>query len=338
MEEIYFGTYTKRQSQGIYKADFDNETGQLSNLQLVVSQQNPTYLTFSADNCLYSIASDKNQGGVASYTPDFQPLNQILEEGPAPCYLGLDDKRGLLFSANYHTGQALIYKRQADGQLELVNRIVHQGSGPHANQSHAQIHFSDISPDRYLITCDLGTDELTSYAINETGLVQPIDNYQFPSGSGPRHLTFHPIFKHAFVVCELDSTVHNLIYQGCGNFEAYQAITTLPDDYSGFNAPAAIEVTSDGWFIYVSNRGHNSIACYRFILDGYIHLIDIVPSHGQTPRDICLTADEKYLLVAHQDSDNVTVFQRHPETGRLTELSHDFQVSESVCLVNRPKS
>ncbi len=336
MEEIYFGTYTKRQSQGIYKADFDNETGQLSNLELLAEQENPTYLTFSPDDCLYSIASHQDQGGVASYSAGFQPLNTVLEDGAAPCHLGWDDKRDLVFSANYHTGQALVYKRQADGSLDLVNRIVHQGSGPHANQGHARVHFADISPDHYLLTCDLGTDELTSYALNETGLVQPIDNYKFPAGSGPRHLAFHPIFKHAFVVCELDSSVHNLIYQGCGNFEAYQVITTLLDDYQGFNAPAAIKVTSDGWFVYVSNRGHNSIACYRFILDGYIHLIDVVPTHGETPRDICLSADENYLLVAHQDSDNVTVFRRNLDTGRLSEVSHDFQVPEAVCLVNRP--
>ncbi|MGT2930537.1 lactonase family protein [Streptococcus dentasini] len=334
MEQIYFGTYTKRESHGIYRADFDNQAGRLTNLQLLAEVSNPTYLTMTKDGCLYSIASKEGQGGVASFGVDLHPLNHVLEDGAAPCYLGSDDKRGLVFSANYHTGQALIYKRQTDGQLSLVNRIIHQGSGPHPHQDHARVHFADLTPDRYLLTCDLGTDELTSYALNDTGQVQPINNFQLVSGSGPRHVIFHPIFKHAFVVCELNSTVQNLIYQGCGSFENFQSLSSIPKGYTAFNAPAAAQVTQDGWFLYVSNRGHNSIACYQFTLDGYLHLIDIVPTHGQTPRDISLTSSEDYLLVPHQDSDNVTVFKRDKKTGHLNEVSHDFRVPEAVCVIH----
>ncbi|MFC3932289.1 lactonase family protein [Streptococcus dentapri] len=333
MEYIYFGTYTKRSSQGIYRTKFNSNTGQFSKLQLVAKETNPTYLTFTDDDYLYSVGSLDGRGGLACFDHAFHLLEHLVEEGAAPCYVGTDDVRNLVFTANYHTGQVLVYKRQDNGSIILSDRIQHQGSGPHPNQNQARIHFADLTPDHYLVTCDLGTDDLTTYALSRAGKVQPIGNFAMPAGAGPRHLVFHPHFKHAFVVCELNSTLQNLLYQGCGYFEAYQTISTIPEDYTGFNAPAAIAITKDGRFLYVSNRGHNSIACYTFVLDGYIHLVEILPSHGQTPRNICLTTDEHYLIVAHQNSDNVTVFKRDLDTGRLEKLSHDFQVPEAVCVL-----
>ena len=166
-QAIYFGTYTKKESKGIYKATFDPETGSLSHLELVATEPNPTYIAFSEKGNLYSVGAEEDKGGIASFTADFQPLNHVVEEGAPLCYVSVDDKRQLVYGANYHKGQVLVYKLEADGRLSFIDQDTHQGSGPHANQTSPHVHFADLTPDQYFITCDLCTDILYVYYLSD---------------------------------------------------------------------------------------------------------------------------------------------------------------------------
>lgn len=330
--DIFFGTYTRRASQGIYKADFDEQTGRLSNLQLLAEESNPTYLSFAEDEKLYTVGAVGSEGGIAAFSADYHLLNHVVEEGAPLCYVSVDNKRNLVYGANYHKGQILSYRRLADGSLELVDVKQHQGSGPHENQQGPHAHFADLTPDKYLVACDLGCDQVLTYQIAEDGTLTLIETYRSAAGAGPRHLVFHPTAKIAYLICELNATIEVLIYDGLGQFELMQTISTLPTDYAGFNGTAAIRVSKDGKFVYASNRGHDSIAVYKTLKDASLELVEIVSTHGQTPRDFNLSPDNKHLIVVHQDSDNATVFARNTNTGKLTELSHDFQVPEAVCV------
>ena len=332
IQTVYFGTYTRRESQGIYQADFNTETGELSNLSLISEETNPTYLAFAQDGSLYSVASVNYQGGVASFAADLSPLNYVLDDGASVCYVAVDEERNLVYGANYHKGQVVSYRRLEDGSLELATVVQHQGSGPHENQGSAHVHTSILSPDKYLVTCDLGTDEIITYDIAEDDSLSRVSSYHTAPGAGPRHLVFHNYYKTAYVINELNSTIDVLIYDGVGEFEHLQTISTLPEGYDAFNGAAAIRISSDGKFLYGSNRGHNSIAVYRILADGSLELIEIVPTHGEIPRDFNFSPDEKFIIAVHQDSDNATVFQRDKETGKLTEISHDFYVPEAVCV------
>ena len=118
-----------------------------------------------------------------------------------------------------------------------------------------------------------------------------------------------------------------------GEFEHFQTVSTLPEDYDGQKWASAIKLSADGKFLYASNRAHNSIAVFEVIADGSLKLIEIVPTDGLNPRDFTLSPDQHYLIAAHQDSPNATVFKRDPGTGRLSSLSHDFYVPEAVCTV-----
>lgn len=333
MQTVYFGTYTRRISEGIYKADFDPSTGQLSNLTLVTAEPSPTYLAFDQKKRLYAVGAKDGLGGIAAYDAEAQLLNHVVEEGAPLCYVAVDGKRDLVYGANYHKGQVLVYKQAADGSLSLADSDIHLGSGPHENQASAHVHFADLTPDQYLVTCDLGTDQVITYDVDENGQLTKLATYESATGAGPRHLVFHPRFKVAYLICELNSTIEVLIYDGMGEFEHLQTISTLPADYTDFNGTAAIRLSADGNFLYGSNRGHNSIAVYRVLADGSLELVEIVPSQGKNPRDFDITPDQAYLIAVHQDSDNATVFKRDPESGRLTEINHDFQVPEAVCLL-----
>ena len=123
IETIYFGTYTRRLSQGIYQADFDTETGQLSNLKLFAAEPSPTYLAFDQENHLYTVGSKDGQGGIAAYQTDGTLLNHVVSEGAPHCFVAVDEKRNLVYGANYHKGQVLVYKRKEDGSLELADSL-----------------------------------------------------------------------------------------------------------------------------------------------------------------------------------------------------------------------
>ena len=313
-QTIYFGTYTKKESKGIYKAQFDPETGALSHLELVVAEPNPTYIAFSKKGNLYSVGAEDGKGGIASFTADFQPLNHVVEEGAPLC-------------------QVLVYQLEADGRLSFVDQDTHQGSGPHANQASPHAHYADLTPDQYLITCDLGTDSLHVYDVSEEGKLTLINQYQTAPGAGPRHLVFHSHYKTAYLINELNATIDVLFYDGMGEFEHFQTVSTLPSDYEGQKWASAIKLSADGKFLYASNRAHNSIAVFKVVADGSIELIEIVPTQGLNPRDFTLSPDQNHLIAAHQDSPNATVFKRDPASGKLTLLSDDFYVPEAVCTV-----
>lgn len=332
-QSIYFGTYTKKESKGIYKAQFDPETGSLSDLELVAVEPNPTFIAFSKKGNLYSVGAQDGKGGIASFTADFQPLNHVVEEGAPLCYVSVDDKRQLVYGANYHKGQVLVYNIEADGQLSLIDQDTHEGKGPHENQASPHVHFADLTPYQYLITCDLGTDSLHTYEVSDQGKLTLLHHYQTAPGAGPRHLVFHPHHKIAYLINELNATIDVLFYDGMGEFEHFQTVSTLPEDYDGQKWASAIKLSADGKFLYASNRAHNSIAVFEVIADGSLKLIEIVPTDGLNPRDFTLSPDQHYLIAAHQDSPNATVFKRDPATGRLSSLSHDFYVPEAVCTV-----
>ena len=168
--------------------------------------------------------------------------------------------------------------------------------------------------------------------MTEAGQLNKLATYTCAAGAGARHLVFHNHYKIAYLICELNSTIEVLIYDGVGEFECMQTISTLPEGFNEFNATAAIRLSKDGKYLYASNRGHDSIVVYTILADGSLELLEFVPTNGKNPRDFDLSPDQEFLIAVHQDSDNATVFKRNPETGRLAELSNEFQVREAVCI------
>ena len=239
----------------------------------------------------------------------------------------------MVYGANYHKGQVLSYRIHEDGHLTFVDQATHQGSGPHENQASPHVHYADLTPDKLLITCDLGTDQVVVYQVDDLGKLTKTQTYQTAPGAGPRHIIFHSHYKTAYLINELNATIDVLFYDGLGYFEHFQTISTLPKEYEGQKWAAAIRLSEDGKFLYASNRAHNSIAVYEILADGSLVLLEIVPTNGLNPRDFILSPDQEYLIAVHQDSDNATVFKRDKASGRLTELSHDFHVPEAVCVL-----
>ncbi|MPM69562.1 6-phosphogluconolactonase [bioreactor metagenome] len=261
-------------------------------------------------------------------------MNAVTEEGAPLCYVAVDETRQLVYGANYHKGEVNVYRILDNGGIEAVESLYHQEeTGPHKNQDHAHVHYTDLTPDQRLVVCDLGTDRVYTYDVAENGKSTLAATFVAEPGTGPRHLVFHPTQPIAYLFGELDSTVSVLAYQENGSFEKLQKISTLPEDFTGENGGAAIRISNDGRFLYTSNRGHNSIAVFEISSNGeQLSAIQNISTEGDFPRDFALNSTNEFLVCANQNSDNLTLFTRDAQTGKLTLLQKDIYAPECVCV------
>ncbi|MDR0297221.1 MAG: lactonase family protein [Streptococcaceae bacterium] len=330
-ENFLVSGYTKRASKGIYRVAFEN--GVLSGLTELAEISGPTYVTTDKAGHIYAVAADDaGNGGTAAFTADGQLINESLAPGASNCYVSVDEARQLVYAANYHEGEVRVYKILENGALALSDTVKHAADtvGPKPEQKGALCHFAALTPDKKLAVCDLGNDSIFVYDVAADGKLTAYSRYQSASGSGSRHLAFATDGTRAYLACELDSTVEVLSYEK-GRFALLQKISTLPTDYDAFNGVAAIRLSTDNRFLYVSNRGHDSIAVFSVSADK-ISRVEIVKTQGHIPRDFNFNKTQDYLIVAHQESDNLSVLKRNKETGRLALVSSDFQAPEITCI------
>lgn len=337
--QLLLGTYTRRVSEGIYSVDLNTETNKLENLALIAKVGNPTYLDTNKDNSIiYSIVSENDEGGLLTLVKNdegkYERKAVVLAEGAAPCYVALDEERQFVYTANYHNGEVAVYKTDGEGHLEILDTVAHSGHSVHENQDAPHAHYSHLTPDgNYMIACDLGTDKVYTYEVSNEGKLSEVATLAVAPGTGPRHLVFHPTLDLAYLFGELSSDVLVLDYDSeTGKFDVIQTISTIPEEHTTFNGGAAIRISSDGKFVYASNRGHDSIVTFSTDQTGRLTLVDYTPTEGETPRDFNLDPSEDYLIVGHQDSDNLTLFERDHENGTLNLLQKNVEGPEVVCV------
>lgn len=336
----YAGTYTKGNSEGIYLFSLDTDKGRLSEARLAAKLDNPTYLAISRnDKRLYSVVKKGESGGVTAFSikndgGELKALGGQLTKGAPPCHVSVDKNNRRVLTANYHKGTIALYPVLAGGIGPASSVIRHEGSGADRNRQEApHAHFAGFSPDeKYVLSVDLGTDELAAYKIEKGGLTEA-DVFKFRPGTGPRHLIFHPKKPFAYVLTEISSEVVVLHYNAAnGHFDFLQAVSAVPENFHANNQGSAIHITSDGRFVYAANRGHNSIAVFKAEEDGTLAFVEHVPTEGDWPRDFTLDPSETFLIAANQNSGNLVLYLRNPATGRLTLLQKDIAVPDPVCV------
>ena len=153
-------------------------------------------------------------------------------------------------------------------------------------------------------------------------------------GSGPRHFVFHPNGRFAYLVNELDSTVVAYAYNiNNGSLRELQIISTLPRDFKGINYAADIHMSPSGRFLYVSNRGHDSLAIYQVDEEmGTLKNVGYVHTQGKWPRSFAIDPSGKFLMVANQQSNNLVSFQVNEENGLLKPAEYEAQVPAPACV------
>lgn len=348
--DIIAGTYTQNDSKGIYRLTLDTITGEIANVGLLAEINNPGYLDFSADkNVVYSVHEEimsdgSSGGGVSSFLWDgenktLSPQSYQSSQGDNPCYVSLNSKGTHLSVANYSSGNMAMFRLGNKGEI-LPDPIVekHVGSGPDAVRQNApHAHCSLWNPTgEYLYVVDLGIDQVLAYPFNKgTGSIGPGKTaIQVNGGAGPRHLAFHPYDNLAFLVNELNSTIQSMRYEaGNPEFIVVDKKSTLPEEFHGDNSVAHVEVAPDGKYVYVSNRGHNSIAIFSILESGNMTPIGHQYVKGDWPRFFTISPNGKHLLVANQKTNNVVVLQIDKASGKLLDTGHEAKVFAPVCLV-----
>ncbi len=351
---LYIGTYTSTgKSDGIYVYKFNSKTGKLMPLQTVKDVADPSFLTIDKDRkYLYAVNElvefeGKKSGAVSAFaidqkTGNLQFLNKQASLGGAPCFITTSENGKFVLVANYLGGNVSSFPLEKDGRLGAsVDLAQHSGFGPNKDRQEAA-HAHSITLDRnnrFAFAADLGIDRLMIYAFDDkTGKLKPNEAqpfFQTKSGAGPRHFSFHPNGKLAFLINELDTTITSLGYdEKLGTLTEIQTVPTLPAGVSGAsNTCADIHVSPNGKFLYGSNRGHNSIVSYKIDENtGKLEYIEHVSTGGKKPRNFAIEPNGEFLLVANQDSDNVVIFRIDKKTGKLKPTGNVAQVPVPVCL------
>ncbi|KAB7664868.1 lactonase family protein [Bacillus sp. B1-b2] len=338
----YVGTYTKKDSKGVYSFVLDTEEKKISAVEVAAEIENPTYVTISNDNkYLFAVGKEGALGGVASYSVDsttggLSLLNTQYSEGASPCHVSVDAEGTVILSANYHKGTAESYPVSVDGSLqENASTIQHTGSGPNtARQEKPHMHFSGFTPnDQFAVSVDLGTDRVDTYKLSD-GVLEEVSSLSVKPGSGPRHITFHPNGKIAYVMTELSNEVIVLSFNSeTGSFQELQYISTLPIDFTENSQGSAIHVSSDGKFVYAGNRGHNTITSFSANEEtGQLTFLEHTSTEGNWPRDFVLDPSEQFIVASNEQSDTLTLFERDAATGKLTLLQSEIHAPEPVCV------
>ncbi|MFA6293552.1 MAG: lactonase family protein, partial [Victivallales bacterium] len=171
---------------------------------------------------------------------------------------------------------------------------------------------------------------------SESGKLLPNDptEIKIRPGAGPRHFTFSPNGKFAYLINELDETIIAFGYDSKnGNLTEIQTISTLPEDFKGTSICAEVRVHPNGKFLYGSNRGHDSIVTYKIDPDkGTLTLLGFQKSGIKNPRNFNIEPTGRFCIVANQDADTVQVFRINQETGLLEPTEHVIKVPKPVCV------
>ncbi|GAA0531269.1 lactonase family protein [Chitinophaga japonensis] len=345
---LLVGTYTKKTSEGIYVYTFNTQTGAVKHVSTATGVDNPSYLAIAPDQQhVYSVneTGTERTGGVSAFLLDhasgqLQLLNKQPAGGEGPCYINTDQDGRHVLVGNYASGSLSVLPVQADGKVgPPLQTIQHTGSSVNKNrQEKPHVHCVEFSPDyRFLYVPDLGIDKVGIYQYTpEPPLMLQEANPSYvglPPGSGPRHITFHPNGKWAYLIHELDGKVSAYRYD-TGRLTPVQTVSTLPAGFKGVISGADIHVSPDGKFLYASNRGSlNNIVYYAIHPNsGKLQRKGQQSTGGKTPRNFMIDPSGHFLLAANQDTDNIVVFKRNTVTGALKPTGEEIKVSMPVCL------
>jgi 6-phosphogluconolactonase len=257
------------------------------------------------------LLDEQQKGRLGVYDRGLKRLGDYSTLGADPCHAALSPDGGLLAVANYSSGSVAVWRIDRGTGLPTgeAQLIAHTGSGPNsARQAGPHAHWVGFATGGKLLhAVDLGADAIFAHALDpQSGaIISTSLAYRAPAGSGPRHLARHPRLRIAYLVSELANTVTILTARPDGTFAAKGGVSTLPTDFSGASTAAHIVGNKSGTRLYVSNRGHDSIAVFAIDADGGLTLLQHAGCGGRGPRLFLLIEERGEMLVANQRSGNI---------------------------------
>ena len=344
---VFISAFTKGEDGAIHAYNFDSKSGKLTLLHRTTDVENPFFMALSNNGkFLYSIHAlafgGKENEEVAAYQVDGRSgklhlLNRQTSSGTASCYVEVDSTGRSLLIANYSSGDVASLPILDDGKLgKTVSYFKHPGKTP--DQKNTNAHSVIVSPDnKFAFVADLGIDKIMIYQLDAATAKltsHTPDSVDLPIGSGPRHLAFHPNGNFLYAINEKGNTISAFSYDAeKGILSDLQVISTIPESFEGRTFTADLKITPQGKFLYGTNRGHDSISCYRIGENGKLTLLKIEPSLGKGPQNLAITPNGNHLLCANMPGNNVVVFKIDSDTGTLSAIGEPVEIPKPSCIM-----
>lgn len=343
--DMYIGTYTEKDgSRGIYRATLDERTGAISTPELAAEVPSPSYLALGLGGRTLYAVQEVEEGAASAYRVGedggLTALGTVSGLGGYPCHLSVGAKGKNLLVASYGPGIVSILPILPDGSLAGPSQSFRNaGRGPNAaRQQGPHSHFVRTDAEaRFAYACDLGTDEVLTYPYDPSrgSLDEPARTKLHP-GAGPRHLAFGRDGRFAYVNCELDNTVVAFaVDRENGALTAVQTVSSVAEGFRGASHSAEIAVHPNGRWLYVSNRGDDSVATFAVGKDGTLTRVEVHPLGLKEPRGFGIDPSGRWMVVGGQSSDDLASFPIDPKTGRLGAAAGRAKVGKPVCVVFR---
>jgi 6-phosphogluconolactonase len=358
-QRAYVGTYTgsDNHGEGIYIFDLDPATGALKNRKLAATTTSPSWIALHPNKrFLYAVNEGDKSGSVTAFAVDaasgaLRQLNAVSSHGSAPCHLSFDPSGKFALVANYVSGTIAVLPIKPDGSLGEAtdvqthtgvagapNGATHAPKGSFTTIGHDAPHAHFIQPDvkgHFILAVDLGQDRIYTYRLDSAaGKLAQQTTTSIPTGDGPRHLAFHPNGEWIYAITEQASTVIFFQYdQNSGSLTSQQTVSALPEGFAGSSYGSEISMHSNGKWLYVTNRLHDSIGAYSIGADGHLTHIGHVPTLGDYPRHTNIDPTGRYFFVCNQKGDNVTSYRINPQTGALTSTGHYATAGTPACII-----
>lgn len=346
---FYLGTYTRgSQSKGIYVGKLDGATGKLGPLELAAETSNPSFVALSPNGRnLYAVAEDGG-GGVAAFAVGadgkLTKLNSQSAGGAGTCHVWVDATGRNVFAANYSGGSLAVFQTKPDGSLaERTAFIQLEGSGPNPKRqtkSYGHAIYTDPT-NKFVYGCDLGSDQVWIFSLDAAkGTLAPANppSAKVPPGGGPRHLAIHPNGRFAYANNEMGLSVTAFTRDATnGALTAVETVSTLPPGTptEGFST-AEIFCHPSGKWLYVSNRGHDTIAVFAIGADGKLQFLEAAPAQVKVPRGFDIDPTGRWLITGGQNDHRIAVLAIDQQTGRLTFTGQTAEVGAPVCVLFKP--
>ncbi len=335
VDRFLVGTYTKDGSEGVYLLEIDAKAEKLRNLGAIAGGTNPSYLAISDDQSkLFAATGDK---GASVSRFDFNKnsgkfdLSQVLEaQGKGACHIAINPDATMAAISNYGTAEVHVFTIGTQDS-SISKKHSFQNVGKSANerrQEKAHMHFSSWdNSGKFLYSVDLGTDEILVFDTSKDNFI-PLHRIKLEPGDGPRHLAFHPFLPYVYSINELTNSV-SVFEQNTqnGNLIAKQRVNLLQPSEEGKNTSSAIKISDDGRFLYAAVRGVNKLKVFSIGPDAKLSFLQSQSVLGNWPRDFTLSRSGKYVLVANQFSNTITVLKRDVKTGTLSATDMSVEIS-----------
>jgi len=341
--QVLVGTYTElpapeiAHGRGIVRCSLHD--GELAELKVIMAIPNPSYLAPSPDGeRLYAVSETLDalaepSGSIHAFVcrddGGLDLLGSCPSGGIGPCHLAASPDGHFVLAANYGSGTIAALAVDPHGIGPVASVVAHTPPPAHPHM----IAFDPLT--ERVVVPDLGLDAVLVYELDHAGqLAERADlRVGLPTGSGPRHVVFHPNADTAFVVTEIASTLV-LLRRENGVLTVAGSVSTLRHDDPTSRA-GAVRLSPDGRHVFVTNRGPagGSVAMLRYDEDrDTVVLVALESTHGRHPRDCALTPDGRYLLVANQESDTVGVFAVDGEHETLSYMS-SLAIATPACVL-----